>query len=68
MDNPEVPLYSLGQNNEVIRLKGEKIYYLNLIIQFRFEEQLEYRRYRLVLNRSGIKQVESLHKPKSQAF
>ncbi|MGE4541823.1 MAG: hypothetical protein AB7D35_11230 [Bacteroidales bacterium] len=68
MDNPEVPLYSLGHNNEVIRLKGEKIYYLNLIIQFRFEEQLEYRRYRLVLNRSGIKQVESLHKPKSQAF
>ena len=60
MDNPEVPLYILDKDDLPIRIKGEKIYYLNLIMQFRFEEQLEYRRYRLVMNRTGIKELETL--------
>jgi hypothetical protein len=59
MDNPEVPLHYLGDNNHPVVVNGEKIYYLNLIIQFKYEEQLEYKRYRLVMNREGIKEIET---------
>jgi len=59
MDNPEVPLCSLNEQNEFCTTHGEKIYYLNFIMQFKYEEQLEYRRYRIVLNQLGIKKIET---------
>lgn len=59
MDNPEVPLHYLGVGNRPLLVNGEKIYYLNLIMQLRYEGQITYKRYRLVVNRDGIKQVET---------
>lgn len=59
MDNPEVPLYFLDENDNPHVINAEKIYYINIIMQFRYEEQLEYKRYRLVVNREGIKNIET---------
>ncbi len=58
MDNPEVPLYFLDEKGDPVIINAEKIYYLNVIMQFRYEEQLEYKRYRLIVNRDGIKDIE----------
>jgi hypothetical protein len=60
MDNPMVPLYVPGDSGNIEVIKGEKMYYINLIMQFRSEEQSEYKRYRIVLNRKGIREIEKL--------
>jgi hypothetical protein len=60
MDNPEVPLYVTNSSGEVEKLLGETAYYLNFIIQLKYEDFEEYKRYRVVLNRNGIKKVEAL--------
>lgn len=59
MDNPIVPLFIPGENGSIGIVKGEKMYYINLVIQFKNEEQSEYKRYRIVMNRKGIKEIES---------
>lgn len=58
MDNPNVPLFSPGETEEIEIVNGIKIYYVNLIMQLNYEEQQEYRRYRIVMSRKGILEVE----------
>jgi hypothetical protein len=58
MDNPDFPLYLADDNDEVRVIKGERTYYMNLIMQMKNEEQLVYKRYRVVLNRDGIIDIE----------
>ncbi|MBE0661499.1 MAG: hypothetical protein IH597_03440 [Bacteroidales bacterium] len=61
MDDPIVPVYMQGEDGgkryEIV--KGEKIYYVNLIMQLKSEDQMEYHRYRIALNRKGIRNIES---------
>jgi len=59
MDNPVVPLYAPGENEDFEIVKGEKMYYINLVLQLKNEEQLDYKRYRIVLNRKGIREIET---------
>lgn len=58
MDNPMVPLYVPGDSGNIEVIKGEKMYYINLVMQFRSEDQSGYKRYRIVLNRKGIREIE----------
>jgi hypothetical protein len=58
MDNPVVPLFIPGENGNIGIVKGEKMYYINLVIQLKNEEQSELKRYRIVLNRKGIREIE----------
>lgn len=59
MDNPDVPLFVGDENEYFAIIRGEKIYYLNLIMQLRHEDVTTYKRYRLVLNRNGILNIET---------
>ena len=59
MDNPEVPIFGNAEDGNSIRVHGEKTYYLNFVIQCQYEEQLEYKRYRIMFNRLGIKKIET---------
>ncbi len=58
MDNPEFQLFHTEKNKTFSILTGEKIYYLNLIMQLKSENNVSYHRYRLVLNRNGISDLE----------
>lgn len=60
MDNPEVPLYTIGENEKIGMVYGDKIYYLNFLMQFQFDGNIEYKRFRLVFNRAGIITIEEL--------
>lgn len=59
MDNPELPLYILKDDGSYKMIMGEKIYYLNFVVQLQHLNQLEYRRYRLVCTRQGIIEIET---------
>lgn len=58
MDNPQVPLYTIDENEKVAVTHGDKVYYLNIIMQIQADGQKEYKRFRLILNRSGILKIE----------
>lgn len=60
MDNPEVPLYSMDGRGDISVINGQKIYYLNFLMQFQFEDQIDYKRFRIVFNRTGIIDIEHL--------
>ena len=60
MDNPKEPLYVLNESGEVSIIECDKVYYLNIIMQFQYEEQLDYKRFRIVFQRSGILRIEEL--------
>lgn len=59
MDNPEFPLYYPDDNEGFKIVSGEKIYYLNMILQAREDEQWDFKRYRIIFNRRGIHKIES---------
>ncbi len=58
MDNAEVPIYITDDNTDYKIILGEKVYYLNFILRFQYADQLEYKRYRIMFNRNGIKEIE----------
>ena len=59
MDNSEFPLYHTDEQDSIEIIPGEKIYYLNLILQARDEVKWGYKRYRVVFNRKGIHKIET---------
>lgn len=60
MDDPYVPLYVVSPDVDYEEVIGEKIYYLNFVIQLKYGEQESFKRYRLVFNRKGINEIEEL--------
>jgi len=59
MDNAEFPLYYPDDNEGFTIVPGEKIYYLNLILQAKEDDHWDYKRYRVVFNRKGIHKIET---------
>lgn len=60
MDNPEVPLaVPAGQGGYEI-MYGERIYYINFLIQLKYENNVDYKRFRLTMSRDGIQGIEKL--------
>ncbi|MCZ4696187.1 hypothetical protein DWB61_16245 [Ancylomarina euxinus] len=59
MDNPEIPLYYMN-GDEFEKLSGEKVYFMNMVLRFKLDDETAYRRYRIIFNRRGIKKVEKV--------
>ncbi|MEI7830779.1 MAG: hypothetical protein WCI31_13465 [Prolixibacteraceae bacterium] len=59
MDNSEFPLFYPDDEQTYKIVPGEKIYYLNLILQAKNAEQWDFKRYRIVFNRNGIQKIET---------
>lgn len=59
MDNPEKDLY-LFEKKKVMNVKGERVYHLNVIIKFTTPTKEEYKRFRIVMNRKGIRRIEQV--------
>jgi len=59
MDNPEIPLYYL-KGDSFDKILGEKVYFVNMVIRFKLDDETSYRRYRIIFNRRGIKKVEKV--------
>lgn len=60
MDDPEMFLFTLDEKDEVSKISGEKVYFVNIVMQFNHEDLTIYRRYLVILNRKGIKKIEEI--------
>ena len=58
MDNPEFNLYYPNEIEGFEIIEGEKLYYLNFVIEMKNDNQNEFKRYRIALNRDGIKKIQ----------
>jgi len=54
MDEPKVPLYRSNGTS----LYGSKVYHVNIIVEYKAEEETSYHKARLILDKNGIKRVE----------
>lgn len=61
MDNPEIPVDTLGENDEVSTVKVQKSYYINIVFQLQeYSGNTYYRHFRVVMTRNGIIRVEDI--------
>ena len=60
MDSHEYELDMLEEGDNCGIVVGEKIYYINFLMQFQHEGTVNYRRFRLVLTRNGIHSIREL--------
>ena len=54
MDTPKVPLYRVNHN----KLFGDKVYHVNIVIEFISKEEKKLHKARLILTKKGIKRIE----------
>ncbi len=57
MDNAFVPLYMPDEKNGYLQFEGERVYALHLVIRCQGHNSLYYRKFRILLNREGIKDI-----------
>ncbi len=57
MGNPHKELYVLDKD-DYRRIKGERVYHMNLVLRYGGKDALRYKRFRIVLNRRKIKRIE----------
>lgn len=60
MDNPEVFVNRIDGNGKVISVPCSKDYFVNVILQYRYGDTTECKRYRLDINRNGIQSMEEV--------
>ncbi len=63
MDDPKKSIYVLNEHGhkEII---GKRVYHLNLVIKYTSKIDTTYKRFRIVLNRDGIRRIEEIFSEK----
>ncbi len=59
MDDPEKN-YILIKKGEIYTKVADKVYPINIIQKFFTEDGLEFKHYRVIMNRDGIKRIEEI--------
>ena len=59
MDNPK-KAYFFIKDDEIIKSEADKVYHINIIQKFYTEDGVEFKRYRVVINREGIKRIDKI--------
>ena len=54
MDNPVHHLECLDELRQVVVIEADRVYILHFVMQFKWEDQVEYKTFRVKLNRDGI--------------
>lgn len=60
MDNPTVLMHTLGDDGCIRPVECDRDYYLNLVLQYQYDDTVEFKRFRIDLSRDGIKSIEEI--------
>ena len=61
MDDPQVTLKRLRDDGTTETVHTDKIYYINIIMQFGYGDKVLYRRFRLEVTREGIQEIREMN-------
>jgi hypothetical protein len=50
----------LNENETVDKIMGIKNYYINIIVQYKYDDDEKFKRYRVGFNRDGINSIEEM--------
>lgn len=59
MDNPESVVHCLDEEHRLHALKADRVYTLFFVLQFKWADQVEYKVFRVVVNRNGILEINA---------
>ena len=59
MDDPQKPIYILTKDGYK-KIWGERVYHVNMIIKFTTENDVKFKRFRIILTREGLKRIEKV--------
>lgn len=60
MERPDTDVVFLNDRNEIESFKSEKVYHINMILKYEYLNKIRLGKYRIILNRNGIKKVEKV--------
>ena len=60
MEKPETKILLMDDDKKFANYESEKVYHINMIVVYSDKKNKHYKRYRIVLNRNGIKQVKTV--------
>lgn len=60
MDNPQVPVNVLDESGKVKQVMCPKEYYLNIVLSYTYDDVQDFKQFRIILDRNGIKAIEEL--------
>jgi hypothetical protein len=60
MDNPDVWLRVVTGEEQLTGVSARKMYYINIVMQFKWENQVDYKRFRVAINRDGIFDIKEV--------
>ena len=60
MDNPKVNIRHMNDDGTVVTIPCDKIYYVNIVLQLRYESNTTLRRFRVTLTRNGIESINEV--------
>ena len=60
MDNPYVPLYILDDDNSLRKVNCKKVYFLNIVMQYQYDDRIDYKRFRVSISRNGIESIKEM--------
>jgi hypothetical protein len=60
MERPDTEIVFLNSRNELESFKSEKVYHINMILKYEYLKKTKLSKYRIILNRKGIKKVEKV--------
>lgn len=63
MDNPKKSLFILHEQGHK-EIYGKRVYHLNVVIKYDSKNGTEYKHYRIVINRDGIRRIEEVFSQK----
>ena len=62
MESPKKSLYVI-KDDTFRKVRGSKVYHINLVARYRSQDATSYARFRLVLDRRGVKRIEAVNTP-----
>lgn len=60
MDDPSVLMRTLDDNGSIQTVDCDRDYYLNLVLQYQYDNTTEFKCFRIDLSRDGIKSIEEV--------
>lgn len=60
MDNPSVPVDTIDEHGNIMSVRVEKLYYVNIIFQLQHDGEAEYHHFRITMTRNGIVSIDEI--------
>lgn len=59
-DNPYLMLNTLNEDNSLHPIACQKVYFLNIVMQYQYDDRTDYKHFRVAISRNGIESIKEI--------